>query len=164
MEVSVLGAGMQHALTRSLPLSFPLTSSLTIRPKNSRLIYATTSTSTSTLVRERGSEQPNNGQVGVQMLHSKSYLSRKSAILEVQLSPDLDSALSSYGDVLKVQDLNAIIRHFGKRRRWRKLSQVLHVANSDFIWEIVYLIQFTGQHGLCKYCLAIVVTMELLHT
>lgn len=111
MEVStIVGAGMQNfhvLLPPPLPLSFPLTSSSspshspTRRTKQNRLIYATITsslTSTSTLVKETTTEQPNNnGQSRVyRRPHSKSYLARKSAILEVQLSPDLDSALSRY--------------------------------------------------------------------
>lgn len=128
MEVSVLGYGLQPALPRRLPLPFSLTSSSsclspsTTRPKNSRL-----SSATSTSLKEPQAEPPLiSGEVPAQprKRHSKSYLVRQSAIREVQNSSDFGSALSRLEDVLKVQDLNAILRHFGMRKRWHDLSQI----------------------------------------
>ncbi|KAL5554085.1 hypothetical protein UlMin_041486 [Ulmus minor] len=121
MEVSVLGAGLPASLVRPLPLSFPPTPpsfSSTIRATNSHLICATTATTP--IVKEK----PKNGELAVQKRHSKSYLSRQSAILEVQQSSDFGSALSRLGGGLKVQDLNAILRHFGTRKRWHDLSKL----------------------------------------
>jgi pentatricopeptide repeat protein len=58
--------------------------------------------------------------------HSKSYLERQSAILELQQTSQshLDSALARLGGMLKVQDLNAVLRSFGKLNRWHDLSQL----------------------------------------
>ncbi|PKI74837.1 hypothetical protein CRG98_004609 [Punica granatum] len=56
--------------------------------------------------------------------HSKAYLARQAAILEVQRSPDLDSALERFGSKLKVQDLNVILRYFGKLKRFQDLFEL----------------------------------------
>ncbi|XP_062111804.1 pentatricopeptide repeat-containing protein At1g10910, chloroplastic-like [Humulus lupulus] len=126
MEVSILGARMQHIMPCSFPLPYSFSPSISTTPNNSYLIYAKASpTTTTTFVKGENIEQPNNGEVKRNRTPSKSYSARKFAILEIQLSPDLDSALTSYGDILKVQDLNVILRHFGMRKRWHKLSQLL---------------------------------------
>ncbi|XP_060964504.1 pentatricopeptide repeat-containing protein At1g10910, chloroplastic [Cannabis sativa] len=110
MEVSILGCPLPYSII----------------PTNSCFIYAKASPTT-TFVKGPNKEKPNNAQLKLKhnklQVPSKSYSPRKSAILEIQLSSDLDSALTRYGDVLKVQDLNAILRHFGIRKRWSKLSQ-----------------------------------------
>ncbi|XP_065627454.1 pentatricopeptide repeat-containing protein At1g10910, chloroplastic isoform X1 [Quercus suber] len=59
--------------------------------------------------------------------HSKSYLERQSAILQLQQASSqshLDSALARLGGMLKVQDLNAVLRNFGTLGRWQDLSQL----------------------------------------
>lgn len=49
---------------------------------------------------------------------------RQSAILQIQESSDLGSALPRLGETLKVQDMNVILRYFGKLSRRQELSQV----------------------------------------
>ncbi|KAJ8526412.1 hypothetical protein K7X08_028889 [Anisodus acutangulus] len=53
-----------------------------------------------------------------------SRSNRQSAILQIQESPDLASALARHGETLKVQDMNVILRYFGKLNRLRELYQV----------------------------------------
>lgn len=109
----MLGHGFQSLLPRRFPF-LSSSSSSTRGPNNSRLFCYATSTFF-------------NGEVAAtqtQKRHSKSYLARQSAIREVQQSSDCRSALSRLEGVLKVQDLNAILRHFGTRKRWHDLSQI----------------------------------------
>ncbi|KAL6881948.1 hypothetical protein ACP4OV_011420 [Aristida adscensionis] len=49
---------------------------------------------------------------------------RRSAVAEVQVSPDLVAALNRFKDVLQTQDCNIILRHCGNTRRWDDLSKV----------------------------------------
>ncbi|KAK6945602.1 Pentacotripeptide-repeat region of PRORP [Dillenia turbinata] len=56
--------------------------------------------------------------------HSASYLARQEAVLLLQNSSDLDSALQRCGAILKVQDLNIVLRHFGKLSRWQHLVEL----------------------------------------
>ncbi|CAH2038321.1 unnamed protein product [Thlaspi arvense] len=56
--------------------------------------------------------------------HSNTYLTRKSAISEVERSPDFLSSLQRLERVLKVQDLNVILRDFGISGRWQDLIQL----------------------------------------
>ncbi|OMP01547.1 hypothetical protein COLO4_11791 [Corchorus olitorius] len=120
MEIStVLSVGFhQHILTHQLPSSFPIIPSLSSStPRASciaNLTPAATSTTATTSIKEPNRTRP----------HSKSYLQRKSALLEVQQSSDLNSALQTFGEILKPQDLNVILRHFGKLGKWHHLSQV----------------------------------------
>lgn len=53
-----------------------------------------------------------------------SRTDRQSAILHIQESSDLASALARHGDTLKVQDMNVILRYLGKLNRRRELYQV----------------------------------------
>ncbi|XP_020552100.1 pentatricopeptide repeat-containing protein At1g10910, chloroplastic isoform X2 [Sesamum indicum] len=55
---------------------------------------------------------------------SAPYKARESAILDIQHSSELASALSRSGKVLKAQDLNVVLRHFGKQNRWKDLYQL----------------------------------------
>lgn len=117
MEISsLLGTGFHlQILTFPSPSSFPRIPSLsppTPRASISNLNSATSTTATP--VKEPNPTRP----------HSKSYLQRKSALLEVQQSSDLNSALQNFGGILKPQDLNVIIRHFGKLGKWHHLSEV----------------------------------------
>ncbi|KAK7856342.1 pentatricopeptide repeat-containing protein, partial [Quercus suber] len=60
--------------------------------------------------------------------HSKSYLERQSAILQLSSSSSqshFDSALARLGGMLKVQDLNAVLRNFGTLSRRQDLSQIM---------------------------------------
>ncbi|XP_010475980.1 PREDICTED: pentatricopeptide repeat-containing protein At1g10910, chloroplastic [Camelina sativa] len=56
--------------------------------------------------------------------HSNSYLTRKSAISEVQRSSDFLSSLQRLARILKVQDLNVILRDFGISGRLQDLIQL----------------------------------------
>ncbi|XP_041010889.1 pentatricopeptide repeat-containing protein At1g10910, chloroplastic isoform X2 [Juglans microcarpa x Juglans regia] len=140
MDMSLLGAGFQHTNFRYLPVPFPIipsvslstTSPTTARSakRNSQPKTAAATATTTTTLRE---EPPNsvknkngNGSVtGVhKRRHSKSYLERQSATLEVQQASDLGPAIARLGGILKVQDMNAILRHFGKLNRCQDLSQL----------------------------------------
>ncbi|GMH25074.1 hypothetical protein Nepgr_026917 [Nepenthes gracilis] len=52
------------------------------------------------------------------------YSVRQAAVIEIQQSSDLDFALARSGKLLKVQDLNIMLRNFGRLRRWKDLSQL----------------------------------------
>ncbi|XP_010458465.1 PREDICTED: pentatricopeptide repeat-containing protein At1g10910, chloroplastic isoform X1 [Camelina sativa] len=56
--------------------------------------------------------------------HSTAYLTRKSAISKVQRSSDFLSSLQRLARVLKVQDLNVILRDFGISGRLQDLIQL----------------------------------------
>ncbi|KAA8545527.1 hypothetical protein F0562_020311 [Nyssa sinensis] len=120
MEMSYLfGNGLQPILTRPSPITSTFTPPpilpSTVRPsKNSQPISAT-----ATFFSE-----PTNVSHKYQKPLSISYTARQSAILDIQESSDLDSALARSGGMLKVQDLNIILRHFGKLNRWQELSQL----------------------------------------
>ncbi|XP_015893655.2 pentatricopeptide repeat-containing protein At1g10910, chloroplastic [Ziziphus jujuba] len=122
MEVSVLGAGLQNSLAHPLSLSFPFISSA--NPLTARALSSQTNCPTTLSVKEPHNEPVTNGKVTIHKHHSKPYLARQSAILEVQQCSDLGSALSRLGGTLKVQDLNAILRQFGMLKRWNDLSQL----------------------------------------
>ncbi|KAL1809561.1 hypothetical protein DCAR_0729111 [Daucus carota subsp. sativus] len=49
---------------------------------------------------------------------------RNDAILDIQHSSDLGSALARSGGILRVEDLNTILRHFGKSQKLKELSQL----------------------------------------
>uniref|UniRef100_A0A2P2K6D3 Pentatricopeptide repeat-containing protein n=1 Tax=Rhizophora mucronata TaxID=61149 RepID=A0A2P2K6D3_RHIMU len=96
-----------------------------------RRISATTSTAVKLPVKEPPAElppplssPPSVVVVGRRRPHSKSYLDRQAAILEVGQSPDLNSALQRLGGSLKVQDFNVILRNLGKQERWQYLTQL----------------------------------------
>lgn len=55
---------------------------------------------------------------------SISHQDRQSAILDIQQSSDIQLALSRSGHMLKVQDFNIVMRHFGKQNRLKDLSQL----------------------------------------
>ncbi|CAK9322499.1 unnamed protein product [Citrullus colocynthis] len=74
-----------------------------------------------------------------QKRHSKSYLERQSAIAQVKDCSELAPALARYGGLLKAQDLNVILRHFGMLSRWQDLSQL-------FEW-----MQQTGKTNVSSY-------------
>ncbi|KAG5223050.1 pentatricopeptide repeat-containing protein [Salix suchowensis] len=134
MELSPVStcARFHHIHPCPTPLSFP------IFPR----VSTTTTTTSSSSGSGRGSQRSSaaagtpapidipcndpqkSGAVDAQRRHSKPYLARKDAILQVQQSPHLDSALQRLGGVLKVQDLNVILRNFGQQSRWQDLFQL----------------------------------------
>ncbi|KDP38874.1 hypothetical protein JCGZ_05031 [Jatropha curcas] len=131
MELPTVGTGFYNILTRPTHSSFPLIPSISsptttttkTKTKNSQCTFKTAATTATPLVKE-SDIQPPSGEVPAQGRHSKSYLARQAAILEVQESPDLNSALQRVGRTLKVQDLNVILRNFGKQSRWKDIYQL----------------------------------------
>ncbi|CAK9178201.1 unnamed protein product [Ilex paraguariensis] len=123
METScVFGNGFQHILTRPSPITSSVSNP---RPnKKSQSTGAITPSTTSTILREPFSRPTNASTTRSRHHLSVSYKARQSAILDIQESSDLDSALARSGRMLRVQDLNVILRHFGKLNRWQELSQV----------------------------------------
>lgn len=61
------------------------------------------------------------------------------AILDIQHSSDLGSALARSGGILRVEDMNTILRHFGKSQKLKELSQL-------FAW-----MQRTGKISFASY-------------
>ncbi|GMQ01821.1 hypothetical protein CsSME_00048316 [Camellia sinensis var. sinensis] len=126
MELSSVFASRFHPifLTQSSPpiptSSFSPSSPLlpTSRPNNLNSPSSTSSTISSTITR------PTNASHTTQNPLSISHTARQSAILDIQQSSDLDSALARSGGMLRVQDLNIILRQFGKLNRWKELSQL----------------------------------------
>ncbi|ERM94004.1 pentatricopeptide repeat-containing protein At1g10910, chloroplastic isoform X1 [Amborella trichopoda] len=54
------------------------------------------------------------------------WFERRAAITEIQGASDLGSALSRLGGKLQLQDLNIILRNFGKSNKWREISQLFN--------------------------------------
>ncbi|KAJ6327777.1 hypothetical protein OIU78_014602, partial [Salix suchowensis] len=139
MELSPVStcARFHHIHPCPTPLSFP------IFPRVSTTTTTTTTSSSSSSNSGRGSQRSSaaagtpalidipcndaqkSGAADAQRRPSKPYLARKDAILQVQKSPHLGSALQRLGGVLKVQDLNVILRNFGQQSRWQDLFQFL---------------------------------------
>jgi hypothetical protein len=95
-------------------------SSLSIPALSLRILTPTAATTSSAVI-----ELPANvAEAPRSKRHSNSYLARKSAISEVQRSSDFLSSLQRLATVLKVQDLNVILRDFGISGRWQDLIQV----------------------------------------
>ncbi|KAK6156972.1 hypothetical protein DH2020_011220 [Rehmannia glutinosa] len=126
MEVSsVLGNGFQPAFV--FPTTRPIKSS-----KPATITFATpppqrVSTPISSNGAEKHSEvrsKPLNVSRNLSKNPSASYKTRESAILDIQHSSDLASALLRSGEVLKAQDLNVVLRHFGKLNRRKDLYQL----------------------------------------
>ncbi|XP_057978116.1 pentatricopeptide repeat-containing protein At1g10910, chloroplastic [Malania oleifera] len=115
MEVCAFGSGFIHVLIPPSPIAYP--PSYPTRLKNSLLISATTALSESRA-------EPSNVSTASHNFHPISYARRQAIVIEIQQSSDLDSALSRSGRMLKVQDLNALLRHYGKLDRWQDLSQL----------------------------------------
>ncbi|KAK6156967.1 hypothetical protein DH2020_011215 [Rehmannia glutinosa] len=126
MEVSsVLGNGFQPAFlfptTRPIKNSKPATTTFATPPPQR------VSTPISSNGAEKHSEvrsKPLNVSRNLSKNPSTSYKARESAILDIQHSSDLSSALLRSGDVLKAQDLNVVLRHFGKLNRRKDLYQL----------------------------------------
>lgn len=124
----MFGNGFTPILNNQSPLkcsSFPFLkipfSSATIRPsENSK--FTVFAAATVELNEARNSQR--NVPTKSSDIASFSKKTRQSAIIAIQESSDLDFALSRYGDKLKVQDLNVILRHFGKLSRWKELSKL----------------------------------------
>nr|GMD04960.1 pentatricopeptide repeat-containing protein At1g10910, chloroplastic [Ipomoea batatas] len=121
MEVSsVFGNGFHTILPHPLPF-------LSSRPKLSAARTSSTITSSVTPTPKRIDLQsgPKNVSKDSSNRLSASPSAKRSAIIEIQGSSDLSSALSRYGEILKASDINVVLRHFGKLNRKQELSQVL---------------------------------------
>ncbi|XP_071931215.1 uncharacterized protein [Coffea arabica] len=155
MEISLVsGNGItpipnsQSPLTRScfpfLPFPFSATA---VRPfKNSKFtVFATTTVELNETRNWQRNVPPKSSKIV--SLRNKT---RQSAILDVQESSDLDSALSRSGGKLKAQDLNVILRHFGKLNRWKELSQLLVgcAKAKDGYSKATELVRELKYHGL----------------
>ncbi|KAJ4915479.1 hypothetical protein Rs2_01029 [Raphanus sativus] len=85
--------------------------------------------------------------------HSKSFLTRKSAISEIEQSPDFLSSLQRLARVLKVQDLNVILRDFGISGRWHDLIQLFDwMQQNGKVSDSTYssCIKFVGAKSVSK--------------
>ncbi|XP_073264360.1 pentatricopeptide repeat-containing protein At1g10910, chloroplastic isoform X2 [Populus alba] len=160
--------GFHHIHPRPTPLSFPLTPRVSTtttttttttsrssgsgsgRGRGSQRSSAAAATPTPTLVDISCNDPQNGCAVDAQRRYSKPYLTRKNAILQVQQSPRLDSALQRFGGVLKVQDLNVILRNFGQQSRWQDLSQLLAgcMKVKDGYSKALDLVQELNYNGL----------------
>ncbi|PIA47372.1 hypothetical protein AQUCO_01400208v1 [Aquilegia coerulea] len=58
------------------------------------------------------------------MVEKLRILQGELLFLTSQRASNLDSALESQGEMLEVQDLNAILRYFGKLNKWKDVTQV----------------------------------------
>ncbi|VVA90902.1 unnamed protein product [Arabis nemorensis] len=124
METPVLGFELRcpHLFNTNSRPSSSSSSPLSIPSASLKIITAVTATAatSSTVV-----ESPETvAEASRSKPHSKSYLTRKSAISEVERSPDLLSSLQRLARVLKVQDLNVILRDFGISGRLQDLIQL----------------------------------------
>jgi len=99
MELSPISTctGFHHIHPRPTPLSFPLTprvSTTTTTSSGSQRSSAAAAAAAAPTLVDISCNDPQNGcAVDAQRRHSKPYLARKNAILQVQQSPHLDSAL-----------------------------------------------------------------------
>lgn len=114
MELALFGTGFHHTFNLPVAPGQPLI----IRASNSEL----TTDSTSLL------SQSLHDSLNISAKPPKTSLisspERQSAVLDIQQSIDLVSALARSGGKLKVQDLNKIMRYFGELKRLQALSQV----------------------------------------
>ncbi|KAK8626832.1 hypothetical protein V6N13_134462 [Hibiscus sabdariffa] len=129
----------RHIFTHPFPSPFPTIPSFS--PPTPRATFTNLTSPAPTPLKEPNPTRP----------HSKSYLQRQSALLQVQQSPDLSSSLEEFGGILKPQDLNVVIRHFGKLGNWHHLSQL-------FDW-----MQQHGKTNDSSYCTYMKVMGKRLH-
>ncbi|XP_010681791.3 pentatricopeptide repeat-containing protein At1g10910, chloroplastic isoform X1 [Beta vulgaris subsp. vulgaris] len=88
------------------PATFPITNSL---PNNFGTLFATQCIPTK-IVSATKTQSPRSV--------------REDAIREIQHSSDVNFALARCGEILKVPDLNIILRNFGRSSRWKHLIQL----------------------------------------
>ncbi|XP_010242769.1 PREDICTED: pentatricopeptide repeat-containing protein At1g10910, chloroplastic isoform X2 [Nelumbo nucifera] len=122
MEISAVGVGFQHYHIRLSPIinSHATTSNYDNAKKNRQLVCA--SATLSELDMQPAHVSP--ASTTVRKTNSTLYSARRAAVVDVQNCTDLDSALARSGEILQVQDLNVILRHFGKLDRWQYVSQL----------------------------------------
>ncbi|EYU26539.1 hypothetical protein ABFS82_02G067900 [Erythranthe guttata] len=132
MEVSfVLGNGFQPvsclSTTRPAKISkhIPATTLATPPPPPPQRV-ATRAPPNGTEKHSGAPRNPTNVTRNIPNNLSASRKARESAITDIQDSTELASALSRSGEVLKAQDLNIVLRHFGKLYRWKDLSQLFN--------------------------------------
>ncbi|KAL9451416.1 hypothetical protein AB3S75_013056 [Citrus x aurantiifolia] len=148
MEISVsLGTKFSHVLFHPLSSSFPTTA-----VSNSASATATARVVVKEQTHTEPAQQlpPAAAAAARGKRQSSSYLARKSAVLEVQQSSDLTSSLERLGGILKVPDLNAILRHFGDRGRGRDLLQLfewMQQHGKTSISSYSSCIKFLGKSG-----------------
>ncbi|KAH6762014.1 Pentatricopeptide repeat superfamily protein [Perilla frutescens var. hirtella] len=90
------------------------------RPRRVTTPISSNATATNTDVRNKST----NGSKKILKSLAASQTTRESAVHDIQHSSDLESALLRSGEVLKVQDLNIILRHFGKLNRLKDVYQL----------------------------------------
>lgn len=128
----MFGSGFhQIAITPIPPAScsssharMPLSSAATRPTNNYDLSTSTTEATSSGYSLKYGPVHGKNHKRASSEYVSVSAETRKAAIVDLQECSDLESALARYGKILKVQDLNVVLRHFGKLKRWKELSQL----------------------------------------
>ncbi|KAI3951589.1 hypothetical protein MKX01_018705 [Papaver californicum] len=114
--------GFHSFSTRSSPIS-PLNPN-TPKIKNYKCYIVQEFDQTSLRISSHSTTNNKNRAPKTAVSSSTSYSERKSSIVQVQNAPNLESALSRYGAILKVQDLNAIMRYFGNSYRWKDVSEL----------------------------------------
>ncbi|KAL0794533.1 hypothetical protein Bca101_065910 [Brassica carinata] len=129
--------------TNSRPYSSLPHPTLSVRTLPTATAATTVAKSPATVVSESPRTKP----------HSKAFLTRKSAISEIEQSPDFLSSLQRLGRVLKVQDLNVILRDFGISGRLQDLIQLFdwmqqHGKVSDSTYSSC--IKFVGAKSVSK--------------
>ncbi|XP_052204206.1 pentatricopeptide repeat-containing protein At1g10910, chloroplastic isoform X2 [Diospyros lotus] len=118
MELSTRFHSVLYTQSASTTYSFARPSMLSPATANPNKNSAASASAVGTALLSESPSRP-----AAQKPVSISYAKRQSAILDIQESLDLDSALARSGGMLRVQDLNIILRHFGKLSRWQELSQ-----------------------------------------
>ncbi|CAL1385524.1 unnamed protein product [Linum trigynum] len=123
MEISAAFLGVGQVST---PSSFPSVSLASAAAWSCRSCVRIMAAGTASPVEESGRPPPPSIRKAKfsnsRRRDSSSYSARQSAVVEVEKSADLESALQRLGGVLKVQDLNVILRSLGNQNRWRDLS------------------------------------------
>ncbi|CAN1824249.1 Pentatricopeptide repeat-containing protein At1g10910, chloroplastic [Linum perenne] len=125
MEISAPFFAINHFPNSLSPLSIPSLSSAAARRCRTSLRITAAAAAATSSVEKPGRPPRTVGSVRVsnsRRRDSNSYLSRQAAIREVEKSSDLESSLQRFGGVLKVQDLNVILRNLGNQSRWSDLS------------------------------------------
>lgn len=74
-----------------------------------------------------------------------TFSARQAAIGEVKESADLEFSLSRLKEILRVQDLNVILRYFGESRRWREVNQLFDWMQKD------KMLNFASYSSFIKY-------------
>ncbi|CAI9103864.1 OLC1v1002438C1 [Oldenlandia corymbosa var. corymbosa] len=133
MEILLFGNGFNSISTNPTTLAcplfpFPSAASFSTEFKPIKSSEFTTSAAATTAA---AAAELDEARIGVRNDRNKSarifpasHKAKQSAILDIQESSDLGSALSRSGEQLKTQDLNFILRHFGNLSRWRELSEL----------------------------------------